>query len=131
MEQDTKQITFGQALRAYRESSGLTQIRAQELYKTVTGKKILLTPYEDGSRSPTIDVVDNICSALHADFGTKAGNYYFVDRSNFIDSRNGVNKNFVLADVSDSAVCVLGDMLCKCKSRTYENFLKEGCEHYR
>jgi hypothetical protein len=33
--------------------------------------------------------------------------------------------------VSGSAVCVLGDMLCKCKSRTYDNFLKDGCEHYR
>lgn len=84
MAQDTKQITFGQALRAYRESRGLTQLRVQELYKTVTGKKILLTPYEDGSRSPTIDVVDNLCSALHADFGTKEGSYYFVDRSNFL-----------------------------------------------
>jgi len=28
------------------------------------------------------------------------------------------------------SVCVLGDMLCKCKARTFENFLNEGCEYY-
>lgn len=76
--------TFGQALRAYRESKGLTQVRVEELYKTVTGNNILLSPYEKGMRSPTIDVVDNLCAALHADYGTEEGSYYFVDRSNFL-----------------------------------------------
>lgn len=73
-------ITFGQALRQYRQGVGLKQSEVEKIYKEITGSKILLSAYENNRRSPTTDVIFNLCLALGADYGTIEGSYYFVDR---------------------------------------------------
>jgi hypothetical protein len=46
-------------------------------------------------------------------------------------SINGsLEENTLLVYDRSNAVCGLGDMLCKCKSSTYEGFLKKGCKNF-
>jgi peptidase E len=46
-------------------------------------------------------------------------------------SINGsLEKNTLLVYDRSNAVCRLGYMLCKCKSRSYEDFLKKGCKNF-
>jgi hypothetical protein len=43
---------------------------------------------------------------------------------------SSLEKNTLLVYDRSNAACGLGDMLCKCKSSTYEGFLKKGCKNF-